>query len=194
MKKELDEALCAKYPKIFADRHKSMMETCMCWGFDHGDGWYNIIDQLCRQIQWRIDQTAEFNERCRKEETLREACRNGNWTEFEATCGHWRKKDYAYFQRKRDEMLEPIPEWLKPKPDIPQVVADQVKEKYGTLRFYYHGGDDYIHGLVAMAEAMTAVTCEHCGAPGKERGGGWIRTLCDEHAQERYKNLEEHDS
>ena len=34
MTKELDEALCAKYPKIFANRNKGMQETCMCWGFE----------------------------------------------------------------------------------------------------------------------------------------------------------------
>jgi len=36
-----------------------------------------------------------------------------------------------------------------------------------------------------MAEAMSEVTCEQCGAPGEERGGGWIVTLCDTHAGER---------
>ena len=49
-------------------------------------------------------------------------------------------------------------------------MADQVKEKFGTLRFYYTGGDDRIDGMVRMAESMSAVTCETCGAPGKLRG------------------------
>jgi len=127
MKQELDNQLCEKYPKIFANRHKPMTETCMCWGFECGDGWYNIIDRLCSLIQSHID-----------------------WTEKQ---GH----------------------------PVSHVVADQVKEKCGSLRFYYSGGDQYISGLVAMAEAMTEVTCEVCGVPGVSRGGGWIRTLCDEH-------------
>ena len=38
MKKELDEALVAKYPKIFKYRHAPMTHTAMCWGFDCGDG------------------------------------------------------------------------------------------------------------------------------------------------------------
>jgi hypothetical protein len=59
------------------------------------------------------------------------------------------------------------------------VTLDQVKEKFGTLRFYYSGGDDYISGMVSLAESMTAVTCEGCGNPGKSRGGGWIHTYCD---------------
>jgi hypothetical protein len=61
---------------------------------------------------------------------------------------------------------------------IPQVTLDQVKEKFGTLRFYYSGGDDVIDGMVRMAESMTEVTCEGCGNIGERRGGGWIHTYC----------------
>jgi len=60
-----------------------------------------------------------------------------------------------------------------------QVIADQVKEKFGTLRFYYHGGDDFVEGLVNMAESMSSLTCERCGSPGIKRTKGWIVTLCD---------------
>jgi hypothetical protein len=80
---------------------------------------------------------------------------------------------------------------------IPQVTLDQVKEKFGTLRFYYTGGDDYISGMVSLAESMTAVTCEECGNPGKSRGGGWIHTYCEpcEEAREsaRKKSEEEYE-
>jgi hypothetical protein len=68
---------------------------------------------------------------------------------------------------------------------VTQVTLDQVKEKFGTLRFYYTGGDDYISGLVSMAESISSVTCEECGKPGKQVGGGWITTLCKEHAEAR---------
>jgi hypothetical protein len=61
---------------------------------------------------------------------------------------------------------------------VPQVTLDQVKEKFGTLRFYYTGGDDYIRGLVSMAESMSAITCEDCGNPGEQTRGGWIKTTC----------------
>jgi hypothetical protein len=55
----------------------------------------------------------------------------------------------------------------------------QIKEKYGTLRLYYNGGDDYIAGVVAMAEGLSRDTCELCGAPGKLGGVGWLTTRCD---------------
>ena len=127
MRKELDEALCKKYPEIFRDRHGDMRTTAMCWGFECGDGWYNIIDAACAQIENRA-----YNNRL-------------NGVEF------------------------------------PPVVATQIKEKYGTLRFYYTGGDDYVDGVVSMAETISAKTCEVCGAPGKLREGAWLKTLCDIH-------------
>lgn len=44
-----------------------------------------------------------------------------------------------------------------------QVVADQVKEKFGSLRFYYSGGDEVVHGMVRMAEALSSKICSKCG-------------------------------
>ncbi|MDE1830597.1 MAG: hypothetical protein KGI25_09770, partial [Thaumarchaeota archaeon] len=61
---------------------------------------------------------------------------------------------------------------------IPQLVADQVKEKFGSLRFYHHGGDEYCNGAIELAEALSTCICENCGAPGTVGGRGWIKTLC----------------
>jgi hypothetical protein len=73
--------------------------------------------------------------------------------------------------------------------DIAQVEVNQIKEKFGGLRFYYSGGDDEISGMVRMAEAWADVACEECGAFGKRRSGGWIRTLCDHHEKERQEQM-----
>jgi len=43
-------ALVIKYPEIFRDRRGNMQETAMCWGFDCGDGWYDILDRLCATL------------------------------------------------------------------------------------------------------------------------------------------------
>jgi len=55
MRDELDEALCKKYPKIFKMRNATAQESCMCWGFSHGDGWYDILDAACANIQSHTD-------------------------------------------------------------------------------------------------------------------------------------------
>lgn len=61
------------------------------------------------------------------------------------------------------------------------VVAVQVKEKYGGLRFYYDGGDEFVRGLTSMAETMSEYICEVCGNAGKQRSNRWVSTLCDLH-------------
>ena len=70
------------------------------------------------------------------------------------------------------------------RPVVEQVVVEQIKEKFGGLRFYYSGGDDTVAGMVRMAEAWADIACEVCGAAGTRRSGGWIRTLCDQHEAE----------
>ena len=55
MEKKLQEKLYKKYPKIFADKDKPMTETCLCWGLDIGNGWENLLDNLCGCIQGYID-------------------------------------------------------------------------------------------------------------------------------------------
>jgi hypothetical protein len=56
---------------------------------------------------------------------------------------------------------------------------DQVKEKWGRLCLYYSGGDEFVMGVLSMAEAMSSVTCEICAAPGKTNDIGWLSTLCE---------------
>jgi hypothetical protein len=94
-----------------------------------------------------------------------------------------------YVEKRKQEFIEdPLREIPEP---IAQVTLDQVKEKFGTLRFYYSGGDDYISGMVTMAESMSGVTCETCGKPGTSTGGSWIKTACKEHGGQDYNESEE---
>ena len=65
------------------------------------------------------------------------------------------------------------------KSDYYPVTFDQIKEKWGGLRIYYIGGDDYIRGVVDMAEEISYKICERCGCPGSPNKQGWIMTLCD---------------
>ena len=58
----------------------------------------------------------------------------------------------------------------------------QVKEKFGGLCFYIGSASEAVFKRIDSAEAESYKTCEECGEPGALRGGGWLRTLCDEHA------------
>jgi hypothetical protein len=125
MNQELDNRLCVKYPKIFADRHKDVKSTAMCWGFECGDGWYQLIDLLCGMI----------------------------------------RRHQMYLDR--NGKLEH------------QVVASQVKEKFGGLRFYVSGGDDVTYAYIDFAEQISFMICENCGFPGAPTSDrSWRKTLC----------------
>lgn len=50
MREDLDNALCANWPTIFADRHGDPSATGMCWGFQCGDGWFWLIDLACAAL------------------------------------------------------------------------------------------------------------------------------------------------
>ena len=116
MNPDLTQKLLDKYPKLFSNQQ--------FWGFECGDGWYDILDNLCGAIS-----------------------------------------QYTY--------------------DGDEIYVDQIKEKFGRLRFYLSREDDVMHGMITLAEYMSGHTCELCGAPGKTRDVSWFVTLCDEHYQAR---------
>jgi hypothetical protein len=124
----LDEALCKKYPKIFVNRHESPQKSPMFWGFECGDGWYDLIDQLCHNLQFNTDHNSHIKDK------------------------------------------------------YPQVVAMQVKEKFGELRFYVQEASDVQYAVIHFASELSGHICDVCGKPGKRGGSGWIRTRCEEHA------------
>jgi hypothetical protein len=195
MKKELDEYLCKTYPRMLVNRNKSMQETCMCWGFECGDGWFTLLDQLMGNIQnhidWKIKQRAwamEYNE-------MATQAKAGNFELFEKSMATVTNPEY-----KEKRLKEIVEGEFRVLPEVVwQVTLDQVKEKFGTLRFYYTGGDEYISGLVSMAESMSGVICEGCGNPAKtsdvdpEKGiTGWIRTECKPCADKRAEDLKKY--
>lgn len=179
MKRELDTLLCEKYPKMMVNRNKPMQETCMCWGFACGDGWFNILDQLMGDIQHHIDWRVQQHDFDVKYNEIARHAKTGNFDLFEQSMSSVIKPEYK--EKRLEEIISG--DFRKVHKLIEQVTLDQCKEKFGTLRFYYTGGDDYISGLVNMAESMSGVTCEECGSPGEQSGGGWIRTLCEEHRE-----------
>jgi hypothetical protein len=193
MKQELDKLLCEKYPKMMVNRNKNMQETCMCWGFECGDGWFNILDQLMGNIQHHIDWREKQRNGAMEYNEMAAQAKAGNFELFEETMKALPNDEY-----KEKRLGEIVAGGFRQVPkSIAQVTLDQVKEKFGTLRFYYSGGDDYISGMVSLAESMTGVTCESCGNIGESRGGGWIHTYCTpcEEAREakRAKEMDEYE-
>lgn len=130
MKEELQLELVKKYPKILKHFRGDPMSTCMAWGFECDDGWYELLDKCMEKLQY-------FCDLCSKDE--REV----------------------------------------------QVVADQIKEKFGGLRFYVsvYGANDIedkiVDDIIREAERKATNTCEVTGENGDLcKRGGWLKTLC----------------
>ena len=138
MRQELDEALVRDFPYLFADRNGDMMQTCMCWGFECGDGWEPLLREAAEKLEPLCKAYAE------------------QMTKEEKECGGHPR-------------------------------ASQVKEKYGTLRFYMSSATDEMYSSITQAEEKSETTCEVCGSTGKMRGHGWYYTACEEHTKEQDK-------
>jgi len=94
---------------------------------------------------------------------------------FGIECGSGWKKIY-------EPLIEKIKEYNEKNPDSPIQIL-QVKEKWGTLRFYVSSAPQEIYDLIDKAEKKSEITCEECGYtnPKKVKNKpilGWYRTLC----------------
>lgn len=69
----------------------------------------------------------------------------------------------------------------------------QVKEKFGSLRFYFDSDDDdkKLLSLVAKYEFATSLVCQECGTTvGVEKTPGyWIGYYCENHGPHGVKNV-----
>ena len=70
----------------------------------------------------------------------------------------------------------------------------QIKEKWGTLRFYMSRYSDELHEVIAEAEKESEKICETCGVQGdgvELKSDSWVRTICEECEAERVRKWEE---
>lgn len=50
MKKDLEEKLYSDFPTLFIEKDLPPTETCMCFGIGVGDGWYQILYDMCEKL------------------------------------------------------------------------------------------------------------------------------------------------
>jgi len=126
MKTELEEKLFNDFPLLF-DKDANIRSSAMGFGFECGDGWYELIRELCEKLYPLVQKIVP--------------------------------DEYGYSCR-----------------------ASQVKEKYGTLRFYMDACTDEMCDLIDEYEDRSSRTCEVCGKPAKiDNSTGWVSTTCEEH-------------
>jgi hypothetical protein len=89
------------------------------------------------------------------------------------------------------DLIAPIFEWIKnynnEHPN--KIEIQQVKEKFGGLRFYVSCYPDELQRMITKAEGDSYGICEVCGS--KEDVGhtqGWIRTICRKCIEDEMKH------
>ena len=50
MNEENTKTLLKDFPKLYKQHKAPMTETCMCWGFDCDDGWFDLIYELSQKL------------------------------------------------------------------------------------------------------------------------------------------------
>lgn len=80
------------------------------------------------------------------------------------------------------ELIKPLFEWIenynKDHEDNP-IVIEQVKEKFGGLRFYVSYEPDELSEMIRKAEEDSYGICETCGSKiDVGHTSGWIQTIC----------------
>lgn len=158
MNEELNKQLQEKYSSILVGYGNGIH-------LEIGDGWYHIIDRVCAMIAAHERRTLYNIEWANKQNDALDKAKENNWVD-------WPKgKSTAY------HVVPSI---------VPPTTFNTIKEKFGELRIYHDGGDEYTNGLISMAIALADVTCEDCGQLGASIiPGSWLKTLCSVHAVTR---------
>jgi hypothetical protein len=212
MNKDLTLKLVKRFPVIYQDFYSPMSQTCVCWGFDHADGWFEIIWQLSLAIEeelgyswiqersflFKKEFTKRWNNLIYKLSPVRldEQKMEGKGTKEDPM--HWVvvKKAEPTWDEKIAQFLfgktRKCGRFEFPRSGLKQFAmvstftgfsVRQVKEKFGTLRFYCNM-NDVIDKHVRLAERLSAHTCEVCGKIGELNiNCGWYSTLCKDCAK-----------
>lgn len=189
MDAEKTKILWESFPNLYVGRYSSIKYSLIPFGFECGNGWYDLIYELSRRLEEKIIEIKKQNPPPRFywiKKKLDNLLLKINYKLFNAFG----------FKHPVGKKLREMVDFFRPDLGVEYFpCASQVKEKYGTLRFYMTCETEEMSVLIGVAERKSAVTCETCGKPGKRNSYGWITTLCDDcrgfNLEEREKEFEE---
>jgi hypothetical protein len=169
--------LVKKYPELFVVEEDSQ-EPFAHFGFECGIGWYDIIDKACQIIYSEYKHHLYMQKMYKRdlddiEKTIE---KRQSWDKDktrEWIIAHT-EASYSSYSKMAEEEKERLPK------------TAQIKEKFGTLRWYVNNADKTSQKIIDFAELMSENTCEVCGEYGKTYTTGWHKTFCLKHAIEKY--------
>jgi hypothetical protein len=171
MSPELEHKLIEKYPDLFQDVNKSPKETLMCFGCEHGDGWYDILDNLCGYIT-HLQKNVSYFLGLRKDIqdgkfNVEFCCPKVVFMQIKEKYGtlrvYWRFEEIENY----DEIVSRL--------ENPDELEEHITKYSNT-----------IDSVVDFCEYLSSKTCEVTGKPGKLYSKGWCVTLCKEEAIKRF--------
>ena len=95
-----------------------------------------------------------------------------SYTELDALEPGWRKKFGM-------DLCKDLRKQLIKEGNLFKFRVTQIKEKFGSLRFYFNNGSDEIFKIIGKYEDISARTCIRCGKPATRISRGWISPYCD---------------
>ena len=177
-----EEYLIKKYPHLFYEGN----DPCPC-GAWVPNGWQQIIADLCGAITSYTKHTYRHKKRVinKMYYVWRSTAASLDWMHKKfiklfPKYNNWQfnKPVFAFIEKFRRRYYKCV-DYDKVYP--PAVKIDQIKEKFGGLRFYISGGDEQVRGMIHMAEYLCSKTCEVTGNAGVLCvRGGWYKTLSPE--------------
>lgn len=175
MKSELEHKLCKRFPWLYAGYGGSIESEGLHFGLQHGDGWFNIIWMLSLALEEEYKKLYPWHKRLYHRIYMRIPI------EWIHAWNDLMKKQPLWFQKKTDFGHLPRFYNYNWRPNYPR--ASQIKEKYGTLRYYMTCETDEMSKYIGLAEGLSSEVCEQCGKWGKTRGEYWLYTACEDHSK-----------
>lgn len=108
----------------------------------------------------------------------------GRYTELDAMPDAWRKAFGI-------KMCKELKEELKKHKYLKKYRVTQIKEKYGSLRWYDMGNTERGHEIISKYEKLSMTICINCGKPAVYESNGWVSFLCEDCVKDRYAKMKE---
>ena len=103
-----------------------------------------------------------------------------SYTELGALPGGWRKAFGIYICKDLKRALLADGGWKR----LRMYRIDQIKEKFGELCWYDHGGNEETNNIIAKYTYISRHTCITCGKSADYVTKGWVEPYCRKHLPE----------
>lgn len=118
---------------------------------------------------------------------INEAADGGYWPGSPDAVPEW---DYEYTELDEmpdgwriafgEDLCRELKEELERAGALDSYRITQIKEKFGSLRWYDNGNTKAGYNIISKYEAISERTCICCGKPATRISTGWISPFCDE--------------